>query len=142
MADCRWCNAPKKNPESAFGFLDAGTASRNPKALSGFFLFLCYRVYKRVNSVKVASIYADSLSKPRVYIQVICQKRVYSIVYSCGWRFYTRAFTRMSLAAMIHALLHGPDTFFPKSFCAARSAGMSPIPCSDIPSIRKLQSME
>ena len=36
----------------------------------------------------------------------------------------------MSLAAIIHALVHGPDTFSHKSFCAARSACMSPIPCS------------
>ena len=36
----------------------------------------------------------------------------------------------MYVAAIIHALLHGPDTFFHKSFCAATSACMSSIPCS------------
>ena len=54
-----------------------------------------------------------------------------SCIHATDW-VCTRAVTRMSLAAMIHALLHGPDTFFPKSFCAARSAGMSLIPCSDM----------
>ena len=38
------------------------------KAVSGFFLFLCNRVYKHVKSVKLASTYADSLSKTRVYL--------------------------------------------------------------------------
>ena len=87
----------KKNPESAFGWWNAGTASRYPKALSGFFLFLCNRVYKRVKSVKLASIYADSLSKMRIYIQIICQKRVYWLVYSRDWLFlYTRIYTHVS----------------------------------------------
>ena len=67
--------------------LGGGMLEQHPgaqKALSGFFLFLCNRVYKRIKSVKLASIYADSLSKTCVYIQVICQKRMHWLVYSCN----------------------------------------------------------
>ena len=67
----------KKNPESAFGWWNVGTASKYPKALSGFFLFLYNHVYKRIKSIKITSIYADGLLNPCVYLQVIYSKHVY-----------------------------------------------------------------
>ena len=119
----------KKNSRECLWVVECWNSIQVPKRHSrDFFYFFV-----------IACISALSLSNLRVHTRIVCQKRVYI----CRWSaktcvgscihatdsLYTHVVTRMSLVAMIHLPLHGPDTFFPKSFCAARSTGMSPIPC-------------
>ena len=124
----RWCNALKKFQRVPLG---GGMLEQHPgaqKALSGFFLFLCNRVYKRVKSVKLASTYADSLSKTRVYLQVTWPKRVYWLVYPCDWLFlYTHSYTHVFGCDYTRASIRARH-FFSQVILCGQEYGYEPDP--------------
>ena len=80
--------------------LGGGMLEQHPgaqKALLGIFLFLCNRVYKRVKSVKLASTYADSLSRNAcIFASNLIHTRVTARVSARPTFLYTRFYTHVS----------------------------------------------
>ena len=80
--------------------LGGGMLEQHPgaqEALSGIFLFLCNRMYKRVKSVKLASTYADSLSRNAcIFVGNLINTRVIARVSARPTFLYTRVYTHVS----------------------------------------------
>ena len=118
----------KKNSRECLWVVECWNSIQVPKRHSRDFFFLCDRVYPRVNSVKLACTYADSLSNSRVYLQVIGQKCVYWLVYSCSWlclytHIYMHVFGYDHTRASIRAW-----HFFPQVISRGQVWGYEPDP--------------